>query len=217
MIRLTWICTVAALFGTIAAAQQPAGGTRTFVVDGEASDVHWRVYKAGALARLGHNHVISVADLTGTVELDDGGAARWELAFDVDDLIVDDPELRDIYGEDFASEPTDEDIAGTKHNMLSETVLNAEQYTSIRLSGDSFSGELAEATLNVVVEMLGRAIPLELPARIAISGNTLTAEGEFSLQHEDLGMEPFSVMMGALKVGPQIDFTYRLHAVATDR
>ena len=32
----------------------------TYQVDAGASDIHWRVYKAGALSRLGHNHVISV-------------------------------------------------------------------------------------------------------------------------------------------------------------
>lgn len=216
MTRLKWICAALAMTGTVALAQ-PAGTARTFVVDADASDVHWRVYKAGAFARFGHNHVISVAGLTGTVMLDGDGNASWELAFDVADLIVDDPVLRDAYGEDFSSEPSDEDIAGTKGNMLSETVLNGEQHASIRLTGDGHDGELDDATLSVVIEMLGRSIPLELPASIDISGETLTAEGEFSLQHADLGMEPFSVMMGALQVGPQIDFTYRVHAVAADR
>jgi hypothetical protein len=56
-----------------------------------------------------------------------------------------------------------------------------------------------------------------VPTHVTVEGDVLTATGEFSLQHEDLGMKPFSVMMGALQVGPQIDFIYHVHAVAIAR
>ena len=60
------------------------------------SDLHWLVYKAGALARLGHNHTIAAGDLTGNVAVDKGdlGASRFELEFSVANLVVDDPMLR---------------------------------------------------------------------------------------------------------------------------
>jgi hypothetical protein len=195
------------------------GGTETrlFVVDAGASDVHWRVYKAGAFARFGHNHVIAVSGLTGSIELAADGDADWTLSFDVDDLVVDNPALRGRYGEEFASEPTDDDIAGTKRNMLSDTVLNGAENGTIRLTGSAYTGSLENAQLSVVVEMLGRSIALTLPGSISVEGENLIAEGEFSLQHADLGMEPFSVMMGALQVAPQLDFSYRIHAVARDR
>lgn len=186
----------------------------TFAIDSDASDLHWRVYKAGAFARLGHNHVISVAGLDGTVELAEDGSADWTLSFAVDDLVVDDPSLRDRYGEDFSSEPSPDDIAGTKRNMLSETVLDGEQHETIRISG---GGSLGDTELPIRIEMLGRTIDLTVPGSVTRDVDTLVATGEFSLQHADLGMEPFSVMMGALQVGPQIDFSYRIHAIAADR
>ncbi len=40
---------------------------QVYSVDPAASDIHWLVYKAGAFARLGHNHIISVGELTGRV------------------------------------------------------------------------------------------------------------------------------------------------------
>lgn len=201
--------------GLLALAPLLAGAqTRSFDVDAGASDVHWRIYKAGAFSRFGHNHVISVDGLEGTVELAADGTARWTLSFDVAGLVVDDPDLRDRYGEDFASEPTADDIAGTKTNMLSETVLNGEQFGTITLSG---GGSPGDDELPVSIEILGRAVDLTIPASVRLEGDMLVAEGEFSLQHADLGMEPFSVMMGALQVGPQIDFSYRIHATAVDR
>ena len=187
----------------------------SFRVDDEASNVHWRVYKAGAFSRFGHNHVISVAGLNGQIDLAADGSADWSLQFEVGDLVVDDPELRRTYGEDFSSEPSEDDIAGTKRNMLSDTVLDGEQFSTIRLSGSQESGSLGAVELAVEVEMLGRVINLTVPASVSVEGDSLVAEGEFSLQHSDLGMEPFSVMMGALQVGPQLDFSFSIHAVAT--
>ena len=210
--RLTAMAGLLAALPMLAAAQQSG----TWVIDAEASDVHWRVYKAGAFARFGHNHVVSVAGLDGTVTIDADGDAEWSLSFDVDDLIVDDPALRALYGADFESEPTPEDIEGTKGNMLSETVLNGEQFSTIRVSGGSYAGDLDDATLRITIEMLGRSIEREVPGGITIDGDTLIAEGDFTLEHADLGMEPFSVMMGALQVGPTLDFHYRIHAVSAD-
>ena len=52
------------LMSGVASAQDAA---ERYVVDAAQSDVHWLVYKAGALARLGHNHTIAVGDLSGDV------------------------------------------------------------------------------------------------------------------------------------------------------
>lgn len=191
---------------------------QAFEIDATQSDVHWRVYKAGAFARLGHNHTVSVAGLRGRVELaDDLAASNWQIEFDVADLIVDDPELRARYGEDFSSEPSADDIDGTRGNMLGERVLNGAEYATISLRGLGVTGGASAATLRVAIDMLGRTVELDLPARIEVEGDTLTVSGEFSLDHADLGMEPFSVMMGALQVGPNLDFSYRIRATAGGR
>jgi hypothetical protein len=216
MIRIAyfWALLGSVLFG--AAVAQPSETVREFVIDSQRSDLHWRVYKAGAFARLGHNHVIFARGVSGSIALGDPSRTEWQLEFDVADLVVDDPELRSRYGEDFSSKPSEDDIGGTKRNMLSEGVLNGEEFATITLAGRAYSGPLSDATLPVVISILGRAIALELPAKIDVAGNTLIAEGSFSLQHEDLEMKPFSVMMGALQVGAQLDFSYRIYAVESD-
>jgi hypothetical protein len=209
---------VAAATAATGAGAQPASAesARTYTVDPDRSNVHWRVYKAGAFSRFGHNHVISVGNMTGTVTVEpDLSAAAWELEIPVADLVVDDPSLRDLYGEDFSSEPSPEDIAGTRENMLSEPVLAGDMFRAIRVAGMGFAGEPGEATLDATVTLLGRDIELSLPASIAVDGDALTATGTFSLTHEDLGMKPFSVMMGALQVGEQLDFTYEIRAFSS--
>lgn len=190
---------------------------RIFVVDAAQSEVYWRIYRSGPAARFGHNHVISVTDLDGTIALgDDPSEARWTLSFPVAGLVIDDPALRARYGEEFESVPSDEDKAGTKENMLTGDVLNGDIFPTITLSGTGMSGTPGDAELPVVIEMLGRSIPQTFPAEIEIGEDTVVVSGEYQLLHEDLGMEPFSILGGMMAVGDEIDFTYRIHAVASD-
>jgi hypothetical protein len=51
-----------------------------------------------------------------------------------------------------------------------------------------------------------------VPTEITIDGEQLRAAGAFELNHADLGMQPFSVMMGALQVGEKLSFSYAVAA-----
>jgi polyisoprenoid-binding protein YceI len=185
-----------------------------YVVDAARSDLHWLVYKAGALSRLGHNHTIAVGELSGTVSVkpDDLGSSRFELAFPVASLVVDDAMLRSTLGADFASVPTPEDIAGTHKNMLSDAVLDGATHPRIRLVGTGPVTGDGKQTLAVKVELLGRTVDLTVPTEVTIKDGELSAKGEFELNHADLGMKPFSVMMGALQVGEKLSFSYDVKA-----
>ena len=203
---------LAALFvGGVAPGQE--SGER-YVVDPAQSDFHWLVYKAGAFSRFGHNHTIAVGDLSGDVLVnpDDLSKSQFDLRFGVAQLVVDDPALRSTLGEDFSSVPKPDDIAGTRKNMLSERVLDGEKYPQIHITGTgpTTGGDMQE--LAVKIEMLGRVIDLKIPTKVTIGGGELRATGAFELKHADLGMQPFSVMAGALQVGEKLSFTYDIRA-----
>ena len=202
---------VALFVGGVAPAQD--GGER-YVVDPAQSDFHWLVYKAGAFSRFGHNHTIAVGGLSGNVLVNRGDLAKsqFDLQFGVGQLVVDNPELRATLGEDFSSVPKPDDIAGTKKNMLSERVLDGEKYPQIRITGIGPAPSGAMQELAVKVEMLGRVIDLKVPTKVTINGDQLSATGAFELNHADLGMQPFSVMAGALQVGEKLSFTYDIRA-----
>lgn len=202
-----WLPIASLLAFGVASAQDGA-----YRLDPTASDLHWRVYSAGAFARLGHDHVISAAGLTGSAAASAAeGTVRFELEIPVMELVVDDPALRARYGDAFATEPSPDDIAGTRRNMLGDAVLDAERHPSIRVSG---TGPLraGEVTLDLTVELVGRTAELTVPARVTLDDVALEAEGEFELTHTALGMRPFRVMMGALQVADRMDFTYRVRA-----
>ena len=207
-----WLCALA----LTAAASAHAQEVREYSVDAAKSDIHWLVFKAGSLSRLGHNHVVSVADLTGSVMLNhaDPSKSSFELRFPVASLVVDDPKLRAALGADFSSVPSADDIAGTRKNMLGEKVLDADDHKTIRVTGLGPSGQGGAQTMKVTVELLGRSVDLTVPTKVTIDGNVLSASGEFDLTHTALGMMPFSVMLGALQVADGMKFIYNVHADA---
>ena len=190
------------------------GVDRVFAIDGAASDIHWLVYKAGALARLGHNHVIAVPSPRGSVTVDaqDPSASHFEIVIPVADLVIDDAKLRSGLGEDFASVPTPKDIEGTRHNMLTDRVLDGDKFPTIRVSGVGPFGAAGAQTFKLKVELLGRTVDLTVPTKVTVTDDRVEASGEFDLNHADLGMQPFTALMGALSVGEKMSFSY--HVVA---
>lgn len=207
-----WLLLPLLALGAAAVAQEAQ--EQRYVVDPATSEVYWLVSSAGAFARLGHNHVISVSEMTGTVNVVPGdlAASTFTLEIPVGALVVDDPQLRARLGERFTSVPSADDVAGTRRNMLSERVLNGEAFPVLRIEGGGPSAAGAEDTLPVKVHILGRTVDLTLPGTITLGEDYVEATGKFSLNHADLGMQPFSVMMGALQVAEQIDFSYRIRA-----
>jgi polyisoprenoid-binding protein YceI len=204
---------ISMFFLLVAAGAAMAQSPGVYEIDSQSSEIHWRIYKAGAFARFGHNHVIAIAQPSGTVELEENIAdSGVTLQFAVGELIIDDPALRSRYGEDFASEPSEEDVAGTRTNMLTEQVLNGDVFPVISLTGSQLSGLGDDQTIELTIALLGRTVVLTVPVSVNFDNGNLHAQAEFRLQHEDLGMEPFSVMMGALQVAPEIDFTVDIRA-----
>jgi polyisoprenoid-binding protein YceI len=195
----------------LAAAQ---GTDRAFAIDGSASDIHWLVYKSGALARLGHNHAIAVPSPRGTVTLNaqDLSASRFEIVISVADLVIDDAKLRSGLGEEFASVPTEKDIEGTRHNMLTDRVLDGEKFPTIRVRGTGPTGAAGAQSFKLKIELLGRTVEVNAPTKLTVADDRVEASGTFDLNHADLGMQPFTALMGALAVGEKISFSY--HVVA---
>ena len=198
--------------------QSATDGSVIYSLNPAESEVYWRIYRAGALARLGHNHVISLVEFEGNVIVaPDVADSAWELSFPVDALVIDDPELRSRYGEDFESVPDEAAKEGTKTNMLTEGLLDGANFPVIRLEGSGVEGSLDAASLPVTISIVGQSIEQTFPASITITDDAVTVEGEYRLTHADLGLEPFSLMGGAMAVGDEIDFTYRLRADAVSQ
>ncbi len=173
-----------------------------------------KVYRAGPLASLGHNHVIESRSVDGFIYLaDDLTAARADLFVPVASFVVDDAAARAAAGPDFATQPTADDIEGTRANMLGPKLLDAEQFPFIvvHVAPMQVGPQSTQVQLELSVRGHTAAVPVDVVWRR--NGDELTTQASFQVDHATLGLEPFSALGGLLRVAPQIDITVALVAL----
>ena len=176
-----------------------------------------RVYRGGTLATVGHNHLIASRSLLGTVYLpDEVLKASIELRVAVAELTVDEPQLRaQEGGSDFPPDVPQSARDGTRHNMLGPAVLDAAEYPEVVLRSERL--EPAADAPGAFVAWLDAQVrdqhrTIAVPVRYELAGDTLTVTGETALRQGELGLTPFTALMGALAV--QDEMRVRLRIVA---
>ena len=75
-------------------------------------------------------------------------------------------------------------------------------------------GVLPDITVAVEIAVRSYIHAVEIPMHVEMSGERMVASGRFQLNQTDLGIDPFSVMMGALKVRNQLDIEFSIVAAA---
>jgi polyisoprenoid-binding protein YceI len=190
----------------------PAGAT-AYRLDAAASQFQFHLHADGPLASVGHTHVISAHRLSGTIWLQSSpGQSSCALELPVAGLVVDDPHERAAAGGEFA-EPLDDGARnGTRDHMLGERQLDAQHYPTVflhcrqlRISGDT-------ANVGLAVTVRGRESVLQVPARWQLHGDALEIDGEFDFRQSEVGLEPYSLLFGALRVADLIHARFSLRA-----
>jgi polyisoprenoid-binding protein YceI len=199
--------------GTAAAAIR--AGTRTLQVDPEQTVVTVLVRRAGPLARLGHDHVITSADEAGSVWLGNTPAdSSFELTLPVDRFDVDLPAARAAAGLEFAAPVPDDARAGTRHSMLRTEVLDGEQFPTITLRSSAASGIWPQPIVRVVVTLKGVKREQEIPVVVERDADGLIARGELRLNQTDFGITPFSIAGGAIRVADTLEIRFEITAAS---
>ncbi len=207
--------------------------------DGD-SRIELRLDRDGPLARLGHRHVIVTRAVHGVASFDPAHptSATFRAAFRVDSLQVDDPAERAAAGAEFATLPDAAAIAGTRKNLLSAALLDAERFPEIELRLQQLMPAMAPAitptttpattsapapapaparetdfTATVVFTMKGAEHALLVPVQVVPLGDGgYAATGEWTVTHAELGLTPYSAAGGLVKVADAIEVRFRLVA-----
>lgn len=188
-------------------------GAECYKVVAEESLLQILVYRGGAMARLGHNHVIASHHLEGEVFVTpDPLATRFDIRIPVNELTVDEPGLRESAGADFPVSVPQSARDGTRKNLLSGSLLDGPNYPVIRLratdvqaSGDGFE-------VGVEITLKGLAHVVRVPVVLETKEGALMARGEFGLKQSELGLKPFSVAMGTLVVLDDMTVRFEISA-----
>lgn len=178
----------------------PAGARELHVIADE-SLLQILVHRGGAMARLGHNHVIASHQLGGSVYVtDDLRQTRFDISFPVNDLTVDEPGLREQAGPDFPPNVPQSARDGTHANLLSEALLDGAHYPTIRLRATDILEAANGYDMGVEVAFKDQARVVRVPVAVERVDGALRASGEFPLRQSELGLKPFSAAMGTLLV-----------------
>jgi hypothetical protein len=197
-----------------AAAPRPLHLGRPYDVVAAQSLLTVLVYRAGPLARAGHNHVIASHELTGTVYVTaDPARSSCEVHVPVGSFTVDEPELRAREGSEseFPAEVPQSARDGTRTNMLSEAVLDAMHYPAVNITCLQLESAPTPAA-RVRIALRGRDTTVAVPVKYSLGPLELSADGELALKQTELGLTPFTALLGALQV--QDEMRIRVHLVA---
>jgi hypothetical protein len=202
---------------------------RAFRIDETQSELRILVYRAGPLARLGHNHVMVNRAIRGTVNwADEPGASVFSLVIPAAGFVVDDPQARSEEGPDFPGEIPEDAKSGTLHNMLSAAVLDADEFPSITVnsvaapgvpgeSGATSAGAVAPGTAvltaTVAISVAGHESKLEVPFTLQTDSSRLSATGSMEVRQSSIGLTPYSLMLGALQVQDAMTIKFKFVAV----
>jgi hypothetical protein len=179
----------------------PFPGSREYRVVAEESLLQIFVYRGGAMGRLGHNHVIASHHLDGVVYLtDDLLQTRFDVSFPVSDLTVDEPALREQAGPDFSTSVPQSARDGTRRNLLSEPLLDAAQFPTIRLRATDVVATATSFEAGVEITIKGQIRQVRVPVEVERSDGQFVARAEIPLKQSELGLVPFTAALGALVV-----------------
>ena len=177
-----------------------------------------RVYRGGPLAKAGHNHVIASHALRGSLYVPvDLAQSSFEIHMPVTELTVDEATLRaDEHSDDFPPDVPDSAKEGTRHNMLSPALLDGDEYPDIVLRSQSVepgpAGSGAQWLAHIQVTVRDKTNTVVVPVLFEQHADVIEASGEFPLKQSELGLTPFSALLGALQVIDEMKI--RFHVVA---
>jgi hypothetical protein len=203
------------------AAMDQGSPGKLYRVDAGRSELRILVYRAGPLARLGHNHVMVNRSLSGEVRLAAApGACEFRLIVPVAGFVVDDAQARREEGSDFEAQVPEEAKAGTLQNMRSTAVLDADEFPLITVESVAFSAPAAAAAgadsmvATVAIKVAGHESKIDVPLSAQWDSNQLSAAGSAQIRQTALGLTPYSLMLGALQVQDAMTIKFKIVAAA---
>lgn len=184
--------------------------TRSFAVaryrlDASQSRFMVRAFAGGLLFFKGHDHFIAVRDFSGEAQLTPGASpsASLQMTIRADSLV----ETRDVFTEQQKQ---------IINKELREIVLETAKYPEITFKSTDVTGQLTggqfEAKIGGDLTLHGVTRRIVIPAQVTLSGETLRAQGEFTVDRGDYNVKATSALHGTIRVRHKLKFTFDIVA-----
>jgi len=165
-----------------------------------------QAFAEGLFSAFGHDPVIAIRDFSGELKFVSGTfeAASLQVTIDVNSLAV----------TGGAKETDRADIERTMREQVlevqkySEIVFSSTNITTNRLGEGRYRARLiGDLTLHGATQK-----NLWISAEASVTGDSLRAQGEFSLKQSDFGIKPFSAVGGTIKLKNELKFSFDIVA-----
>lgn len=172
-----------------------------YKIDSSQSKFMVHASRGGLAYFKGHSHEIAVRDFSGDAELamDLSNPATLEMSIRADSL----EETSDV----FTAEQKQ-----IINKELDEIVLEAAKYPEIRFKSTDVKGTINGSQFDVQIggdmTLHGVTKRVVIPARVSINGDTLRAQGEFSINRKDFNVNATNAFHGFVRIKHKLKFTF---------
>lgn len=174
-------------------------------LDAAQSSFMVRAFAGGLLWFKGHDHFIAVRDFSGEAQLTPGAVnpASLDITVRADSLV----ETREVFTEQQKQ---------IINKELREIVLETAKYPEITFKSTEVTGGLSggqfEAKIGGNLTLHGVTRRIVIPAQVTLSGDTLRARGEFTVNRGDYNVKATSALHGTIRVRDKLKFTFDIVA-----
>ena len=176
-----------------------------YAADLRASQFTVQVFSGGMLSAFGHSPTIMIRDFTAEADVNSDNPEQASLK-----VVI---QAASLSVKDDISDKDKREI----ERMMQQEILETSSYPEIVYECSSIAATKAgegqySVTLNGDLTMHGVTRPQAVPARVALSGDSLRAFGNFMLRQTDYDLTLASVAGGALKVKDELKFSFNILA-----
>jgi polyisoprenoid-binding protein YceI len=173
--------------------------SRSYTIDISQSRMIVHLSQAGLIARRHPRHEVEVKDFKGKIDV----STRDESEIDVEV----EAQTRSLTNID---KTMSEFERGGFHNVLRNSVLEAEKFptikfTSVSVTGITSAGNHRKFTLNgdLILHGVTRRVGVQVDLD-KITDQELRATGEGTIKQSDFGLEPYEGGLGTIKIGDEV-------------
>jgi polyisoprenoid-binding protein YceI len=177
----------------------------SYALDPAKSRFVVRASAIGLLSAFGHNPTIAIRNFKGEARFDPEAPEQAALQFEIDTSSL------AVTGE------VNEKDRHEMERAMREEVLETNRYNEIRfVSSTVEAARITEGMFRMKIRgaltLHGVTRDLEIPCSVIVAGESLRANGEFSIRQTDYGIRLISVAAGTLKLKDELKFTFDMVA-----
>jgi polyisoprenoid-binding protein YceI len=182
-----------------------AGPAPSYVVDAARSRFQVKGTAAGMLSAFGHNPIVAIRQFSGEAWYRAQAPENSSLRLSIDAGSL-----------EIANDVNDKDRR-EMDQVMQEEVLETARYPEIRFEASGRSAaKIAEGMYRIVLggtlSLHGVDRDVEVPCNVAVSDDSLRANGEFTIRQTDFRIKLVSVAGGTLKLKDELKFQFDIVA-----